>query len=80
MAWSRMSTGSQQVDYNLSQYQPYAQEDAQQYYQPYQQGYQTQEPPQSSEREYYTPERLQEDPYQSYDQPRAEYPQQLPPM
>jgi len=79
MAWSRMSTGNQQVDY--APYQPHVQEDAQRYYQPYQQGYRTQEPSQSPERVYETPaERAQEGSYQPYDQPIAEYPQQMPPM
>lgn len=56
------------------------------YYQPYNQGYQ---PQAKAETTYYRPpeqaypeagEQSQEDDYQSYDQPKAEYPQQMPPM
>ncbi|GHO88913.1 hypothetical protein [Dictyobacter formicarum] len=62
--------------------QPHEQVEADQpYYQPYQQGYQYQAS--ANERANYTeeaygqaPEQIQEDPYQ----PKAEYPQQMPPM
>jgi hypothetical protein len=63
-------------------YQPTSGQDASQasYYQPYQQGYQYQPPAEealSSEGPYKVPaEPLQEE----YDQPKAEYPQQMPPM
>ncbi|GCE17918.1 hypothetical protein [Dictyobacter kobayashii] len=56
-------------------------EEGRSYYQPYQQGYQYQAPvneyPGASAETYeQAPEQVQEDPYQ----PKAEYPQQMPPM
>ena len=61
--------------------QPHSQEETQSYTQSYQQGYQYQpvssEPSRDPEPMYQAaPEQLQDDPYQ----PKAEYPQQLPPM
>lgn len=56
--------------------QPHSQEEAQSYTQSYEQGYQYQ-PARDPEPMYRAaPEQLQDDPYQ----PKAEYPQQLPPM
>lgn len=75
----------QKTSYQPSQgSQPYEQQAQQPYYHPYEQGYQ----PQVQTETYYNPEhsynntptQSQEDPYQAYDQPRAEYPQQMPPM
>lgn len=62
--------------------QPHEQAEADQpYYQPYQQGYQYQAPVDeysnySEEASEQVPEQVQEDPYQ----PKAEYPQQMPPI
>lgn len=85
--------GNQQPYYQPSQ-PPYQQSqmDGQSaeepYYQPYNQGYHPQQP-QAKAETYYQPaeqayseagEQSQEDTYQSYDQPKAEYPQQMPPM
>lgn len=80
MAWSA-ARNQQANNYNPpSYYEPSVQENVQPYYEPYQQGYQAPTPVQSSTPEYYTPASQQEDPYQAYDQPKAEYPQQMPPM
>lgn len=81
MAWSATSIRNQQTSYNPpTYYQPPTQNNAQSYYEPYYQGYRAPTPAQSPTPEYYTPEGQQEDPYQAYDQPKAEYPQQMPPM
>ena len=82
IAWSAASTRNQQTSsYNTPPYyQPPTQNNAPAYYEPYYQGYRAPAPAQSSVPEYYTPERQQDDPYQAYDQPKAEYPQQMPPM
>jgi hypothetical protein len=82
IASSAMNTRNQQTsNYTTpSYYQPPTQNSAPQYYEPYYQGYRAPVPTQSPTPEYYTPERQQDDPYQTYDQPKAEYPQQMPPM
>jgi hypothetical protein len=72
----------QQPYYQPSQgNQPYQQ---QPYYRPYDQGYKPEAQAQSNynpERPYdNTPPQAQEESYQAYDQPKAEYPQQMPPM
>ena len=54
---------------------------AETYYQPYRQGYQEQADRQEEpEQEDYAPEEEQRSSAQEYDLPRAEYPQQMPPM
>jgi len=64
-------------------YQPYQANQYQQPYEPYQQGYQQPyyQPSASAERQasqqYQAPQQQQ---YDQYEQPRAEYPQELPPM
>jgi hypothetical protein len=54
----------------------------QQSYPSYQQGYQgtPQTPSQDEKQYYYSPEQTQDERYAGYEQPHAEYPQQLPPI
>ncbi|GAC1377099.1 MAG: hypothetical protein NVSMB44_46300 [Ktedonobacteraceae bacterium] len=85
MAWSGARSAQAKPDPIQSQsyYQPSVQDKMTPYYQPYKQGYQTQRaatPVGESGAGYNTPEGVQEDAYQAYDQPKAEYPQQMPPM
>jgi len=92
---SQMNARSQSMNQSQPYYQPPQQpyyqppqqpreqaEADQPYYQSYQQGYQYQAPTNDERASYaeeayeQTPEQVQEDPYQ----PKAEYPQQMPPM
>lgn len=90
--WSQQQPYQSNLYYTPSQQQPQAnqyytppQQPQQPYYEPYEGGYRTEERAVDEQRNagvYYAPapEQRQEDPYQDYDQPKAEYPQQLPPM
>jgi hypothetical protein len=69
--------------YQSSSQAPYYQPSYQQNYQPYEQGYQAQQPPQSAQppAEYYKPGATTSSyEYEEYEQPQAQYPEQEPPM
>ena len=84
--WSSMNNRSNQQPYQNQQgyqdYQPYQQHQPyQQGYQPYQQGYQPRQPAsetyQEGGRQYQYPQQSQ---YDQYEQPQAQYPQEMSPM